>query len=180
MVEREAEPAMTRRTFLRRGAATAVVFGALRTTAAARSDEVDGEPGSAPQALSRRAFKVLAAVAAVLVGDLDAAAAARVARRIDAELTCHGDWLRRDVTDALLLIEYLAVVTRGRAFSRLAAEDRRTRLLAMSTSRFALSRAAFQGIKVLVCFFYYTCDETWPQIGYDGPWVARAKPASVA
>jgi len=103
-----------------------------------------------------------------------------VAARIDRELSFHPARLGSDVRDALRLIEWWPLATRLARFTRLADEQQDQVLWDMAASRFALRRAALQGIKTLVMFFHYTQDPTWPAIGYEGPLVARVPPASLA
>ena len=103
-----------------------------------------------------------------------------VAKRIDNELRYQPKAMTRDLRDALRLIEWLPLFTLFGRFSSLSELQQDQFLQHLSTSRFALFRSAFMGVKWLAMFFYYTQDETWPAIAYDGPWVKRSRPATLA
>lgn len=139
-------------------------------------------PGEQPSVLGVREYAVLKAVAERIVPGGEGrpgAAGLGVAGRIDRELSFHGDPLRSDLRDALRLVEWWPLATRLRRFSALAAPDQDAELAAAATSRFAWRRSAFQGLKFLSVFFYYTREETWPGIGYQGPWVPRGPELAV-
>ncbi len=133
-------------------------------------------PDEAPVALPVREYAVLRAAARRIVPEgpqNPSTDALRVAERVDRELDFHSERLRRDVRDALRLIEWEPLLTHFTRFTRLDAEDQDAVLRSMSQSRIAVRRSAFAGIKLLVVFMYYTSEAAWPSIGYDGPWVPR-------
>ena len=141
------------------------------------------DPGERPVSLPVREFAVLKAVARRLVpggAGYPGAEDLGVTSRIDRELSFHPARLSIDLRDALRLIEWWPLATHLARFTRLGGEQQDAVLGNMAASRFALLRAALQGIKTLVMFFHYTQEPTWPAIGYDGPWVARVPPESLA
>jgi hypothetical protein len=157
---RRFELPVSRRGFLARSAAVSALL-ALGACAPQR-DEVyhellRGIP--APSALPTREYAILRAVARRLVPDgpeAPGADALGAAVRVDRELAFHPPRLRNDLRDALRLTEWWPLSTRLARFTRLDPAAR---------------RSAFQGLKLLVVFFTYTRPETWPHIGYQGPWV---------
>lgn len=60
-----------------------------------------------------------------------------------------------------------------RRFTRLDLPARRAALEALGTSRIAALRAGYTALKALVMLAYWTREEAWPAIGYDGPWLGR-------
>ncbi|RME04122.1 MAG: hypothetical protein D6812_04545 [Deltaproteobacteria bacterium] len=56
-------------------------------------------------------------------------------------------------------------------FSAMPAAQKRAYLAGWGESRLAFRRMAFQALKNLVMLTYYSRDEVWATIGYDGPWV---------
>ncbi len=56
-------------------------------------------------------------------------------------------------------------------FSAMPAVQQRAYLAGWGESRLAFRRMAFQALKNLVMLTYYSRDEVWTSIGYDGPWV---------
>jgi hypothetical protein len=175
---------ISRRSFLSRSAGAGALLFAVGCVGEGGEDYAALlGPGERPVSLPVREFAVLKAVARRLVpGDAGRPNAEDlgVASRIDRELSFHPVRFAIDLRDALRLIEWWPLATRFSRFTRLAAEQQDEVLGDMLASRFALRRAALQGVKILVMFFHYTQEPTWPAIGYDGPWVPRVPPASLA
>jgi hypothetical protein len=172
---RRFELPVSRRGFLARsvGVSALLALGAC----APKRDEVyrkllQGIPP--PSTLPAREYAILRAVARRLVPDGPEAPGADglgAAVRVDRELAFHPPRLRNDLRDALRLTEWWPLSTRLARFTRLDPAEQDAELAAMATSRFAVRRSAFQGLKLVVVFFTYTRPETWPHIGYQGPWV---------
>ncbi len=82
------------------------------------------------------------------------------------------------VRGALVAVEWLSPLLAGRIgrFSTLDAAGREACLRALVASRSDLARRLFAGLKQLAHFTFYSADESWPAIGYEGPWVRRAEP----
>ena len=51
-------------------------------------------------------------------------------------------------------------------------------LRAWMTSRLAIRRLAFTGVRNLCMLGYYSQEESWPLIGYAGPLIARPTESS--
>lgn len=166
---------ISRRGFLARSAGLSAVL-ALGACAPQRDevyrDLLRGVPP--PTALPEREYAVLRAVARRMVPEVPGAPGADAlgaAVRVDRELAFHSSRLQDDVRDALRLTEWWPLATRFARFTRLDPAAQDAELAAMATSRLAVRRSAFQGIKMLLVFFTYTRPETWSRIGYQGPWV---------
>lgn len=167
-------PELTRRVFLKRSfqAAGALVSLPWIAPACAPVEVADGL-----RVLSAGDFRVLTAVADSVVprGGAFATGAADVdvARRIDALLAPADPRLLRGLRAGLALVEYAGGLLAGRPgrFSRLSAGDREA-VLAALPHRFGLAREAYAGLRALCLFAFYSADESWPALGYEGPWVS--------
>ncbi len=174
---------ISRRGFLAGSAWLTAALGA-GTLACGRADSSYAAllpAGDTPSQLPLREYAVLRAVVGRLVpaGDTHPGAIdLGVPARIDRELAFHGAKLRDDLTAALQLVEWWPLVTRGTRFTRLDAAAQDDLLADMAGSRLAERRTAFQALKFVTVFFYYTQEPTWAAIGYDGPWVPRSLPAA--
>ncbi len=123
-----------------------------------------------PRVLPLREYAILRVLSERIV---PGAAALGVAARIDRELALHPERLQRDFRDALRLLEFWPLATRWSRFTRLTPQQQDLELETMTHSRFASRRLAFQALRMLILFFYYTQESTWSAIGYTGPWVER-------
>jgi len=187
-MEASPELAISRRGFLVRGIFGAGLLAVGAGLAACGPGSREGEEaarlsGDRPRQLPPSEYVVLVAVAARMLPEGPegpATAAHRVAVRVDRELGFHPPRLRQDVIGALRLIEWWPLVARGARFSRLDARTQDAELAALVDSRLAVRRSAFQGLKFLVMFFHYSQDAAWAGTGYDGPWVPRVPPATLA
>jgi hypothetical protein len=176
-----AAPLVSRRGFLKAGAAS---VAALVGAGAAAGWFTRGDDGAVigderPEVLSRRELATLMALAdrVVAPGDGPSARATRTARRIDRELAFSDGRLTADVRAALAVIEYgPALDFRLRRFTRLGPAEQDAYLAACASSVWHLRRNAFNGLRFLTLFFYYTDDRTWRGIGYGGPMVDRKLP----
>jgi len=77
--------------------------------------------------------------------------------------------LRRQLLLLFLVVEPLGILFGGKPFTwnRDAAKDRQLRW--MESSPFRLLRLGFFGLKAYVCMGYYTREDVWKSIGYEGP-----------
>ncbi len=173
---------ISRRGFLRAGLLTTVALGALGSLpGCTRSSEYRQRIGSEhPEVLSEKELAILMALADRVITpgkDCPSASEARIARRIDRELVFSDGKLREDVRSALALLEHGPILDlRFRRFTRLTPVEQDEFLQNCVKSSWALRRNAFNGIRFLCSFFYYTDDRTWRSVGYGGPTVARKLP----
>jgi hypothetical protein len=63
-----------------------------------------------------------------------------------------------------------------RLFSDLSEADRRAYLEGWESSWLDFRRQGFQILRLMAFFYFYSQDETWKSIGYDGPWVKGPLP----
>lgn len=132
--------------------------------------------GVTPVVLSIREYAVLDALAAAIVHPLKDGPGVRramTALRIDRELSFHHETtMLDDIKASLTLLENMpALDGLGPRFTALSNADKKVFLANCSGAGPGLRRAAYNGIRFLIVFFYYTDDRTWPAIGYSGPFV---------
>ncbi len=73
----------------------------------------------------------------------------------------------------LALLDWATVPRCGRRFRSAPLEVRRALLERWALSRVLPLRIASACLRQLVLLAYYTRPETWPVMGYDGPWLGR-------
>ena len=173
---------MTRRGFLKAGAATTAVLiagGGVAGCLSSRRYE-DQLGGEKPEVLTAKELAVLAAFAdrVITAGDgVPTARDARIARRIDRELVFSDGRLTDDVRAALALIEHATILDWHLSrFTSLAPADQDAYLERCAKSSWTLRRNAFAGLRFLCVFLYYSDDRTWRSIGYGGVMVDRKLP----
>lgn len=171
-------PELTRRALLARSLVALGAAAALPGVFAACAPSPPAPSGL--RVLAPGEWQVLAAAADTVIprGGAFALGAADVdlAARIDAFLAAQPEALAGGVRGALLLLEWGAPLLAGRAarFSALGAEERAAVFGALP-GRFGLARRVYGGLRGLCLFSFYALPESWPAVGYDGPWVARRK-----
>jgi hypothetical protein len=173
---------MSRRGFLKAGAAmtTALIGAGAVAGCLGEQSAHDRLAEDAPEVISPRELAVLSAVADRVITPVEGgptARDARTARRIDRELVFCDGLLTADVRAAISLIEYSPFLDFqfGR-FSRLAPAAQDAFLEACAASSWKLRRNAYNGLRFLCLFFYYSDERTWRSIGYGGPMVERKLP----
>jgi hypothetical protein len=165
---------MKRRTLLRRAALGAAIgLGAL-TIHQSTGYVLPDAFAAALRALSVKEALVLeAAVARILDGALDRpdpGLALEVVQFVDGYLARQAEWTRTEVKALLHGLEHSPPVMIGRAsrFTRLDAEGQDAHLRAWQTSRFALIRSGWTGLKGMACMGGYRRQALLLAIGYDG------------
>lgn len=140
--------------------------------------------GDVPIGLTRKQLAIVRAVVDTLLpadGDLPAGTAVGVHQRIDEEVWAADDGLRSDLRAAITLVEHVPPVFGflGR-FTTLDPEERLRCFTALLRARPGPLVAAAVALRQMCTLFYYCAPETWPAIGYDGPWVATPRPPDSA
>lgn len=176
-------PSATRRLFLQRAllalgavaAAPAVSTRAIADTAAAAI----GAPRL--NVLSAEEYRLLSVVTDTVIprggpfplGALDVDLAAR----IDSYLDPDDAELLQGIRGALMFLEHKAPALVGKdgTFSALPAKERESLLLTLRDTG-GDATAVFAALRGLSMFYFYTADQAWPNIGYEGPLVKRGKP----
>lgn len=159
-----------RREFLRRGTgALLLTLGGALPGCSGRRDETIG---AGPFSEAERG--VLRAICARLLpsdeGAPGAAAtdvAGRMERLLD-QLQATSDFRR-----LLALFEWSPLLFEAdpHRFTQLPPEDQDRVIRGWAASRLAFRRSGFVAIKRLAMSLYYTQPETWPAIGFPGPWL---------
>jgi hypothetical protein len=132
--------------------------------------------GAKPSLLSIMEYAVLDALATAIIHPINGAPDAKkalTALRIDRELSLHHDSsLSTDMKASLGLLEHAPLLDGlGPRFTDLSASAKQTFLANCMNAEPGLRRAAYNGVRFLIVFFYYTDDRAWPGIGYGGPFV---------
>jgi hypothetical protein len=136
-----------------------------------------------PIGLDTKQLCIVRAVVEALLpadGDLPDGLSLGVHQRVDEEVWAAPPGIGDDLRSAISLIEHLPPLYGfyGR-FTRLSPEERLAcfqQLLLAGPGPVVQSAVA---LKQLCSLFYWSHPQTWPAIGYDGPWVAKpAPPAS--
>lgn len=175
-------PCFSRRGFLKASAATTATLIGAATVAGCLAGKTppDAVGEEKPEVLTPRELAILAAVADRVIAPSEGTPSARetrTARRIDRELTFSDGLLTADVRAALSVIEYAPLLDlRLGRFSSLPPADQDAYLHACATSGWKLRRNAYNGLRFLCLFFYYSDERTWRSIGYGGTMVERKLP----
>jgi hypothetical protein len=174
---------VTRRGFLQLAAASASLgaLAELRALPAAASAPAE-ETGT--RFFNTRETEILTQIAERMVdtGQASAprlratgaiAAIDRTCRQLDPALTGL-------LPTALRLVEYGPFVFDWtfRRFTQLDDAEKDASLTGWMTSRFEVRRLAFRALRNLSILGYYSQEESWPLLGYAGPLVGSARPAS--
>jgi hypothetical protein len=125
--------------------------------------------------LSPHAWRTLDALATALFPPGGAiaqgAASMDLARAFDGFLADEPEHRRRDLSRALLWLEYGPVLyeRRLRTFSHLREDERLAHFEAWSTSESLLRRQVASAFRRFLSLVFYDRPEIWPSIGYPGP-----------
>lgn len=165
-----------RREFIKRTLAGSMLLGSTALLTACQKRAAPASEISRPAGLTvldAPQFRTLAAFSqAILPGGGTDPAIAAVPYRIDQEIRFWSAKNQAQVQSLLALIEHGTryFVFSWRSFNALSLAERRAYLRGWESSWFAFRRQAFQALRMMVFFYYYSQDETWKAIGYDGPW----------
>ena len=77
--------------------------------------------------------------------------------------------LRSQLLLFIMVVEFLGVFFGGRPFSKNSDEKKDRELKFLENARVSLFRMGFFGLKSYVCMGYYTREEVWKTLGYEGP-----------
>ncbi|NVK41463.1 MAG: gluconate 2-dehydrogenase subunit 3 family protein [Oceanospirillaceae bacterium] len=177
-------PSTTRRLFLQRSliAMAAVAATPVLGSQALTSTAVTSGQTPTLKILSSEEYRTLAAVTDAIIpqsgafpiGALDIDLAARIDHHLKAELTD----VVAGVSGALMFIENKApeaFAGKTARFSDLETSERESILLAMRDAG-GVPTIIFSAMRGLSIFYFYTHEDAWPHIGYDGPLVKRPNP----
>ena len=174
-------PETTRRVFLSRSLRALGALATLPLVAPACSKVPSAPVPADLHVFTSGEYEILSAVADTLVPRGGAfplgASDVGLAARIDLFLARQDPAIVKGLRGALLILEYGGGAMAGRIgrFSRMGAEGRAAVFSALP-HRFGIARQIYVGLKQLCLFLFYSVDESWALIGYDGPWVGRKVP----
>jgi hypothetical protein len=174
------EPRPSRRRLLKVGIASAALLGAGGGLLSWLGRGYRLLPGEAAIGLSVKELCVArAAVEALLPGGdgLPSGVELGIHQRMDEAAWAADEPTRGDLRAALQLVEHAPVlVGRFGKLSALAPAERLAALEAMTRHSIDLVTQAALAVRQLAFMLYYSRDETWEAIGYEGPWIAEARP----
>jgi hypothetical protein len=127
-------------------------------------------PGPEGQVLGQGALATLTAALEVFLPQ--GAPIAQIASDIDAFLAQSDPVLVEDLSMALLVLEHAGGAGFQR-FSRLSPAERTEILASWQRSSLLTKRRIADALRRTAVFTWYARPESWPSIGYDGPWVGR-------
>lgn len=168
---------LDRRGFLRLTGAAAAA-GVLPLGCGGVPAELAPPPGLALRVFDPRAYATFRAAAATVLGPAAAAraeaAGVDLAERADARLATVPAFAG-PVRQALLALEFgvWPLVPKLRPFTALDAAARESVLRDLSTARWGLSRALFQGVRSFTWLAWYATPESHAAIAYPGPFGDR-------
>ncbi len=164
--------ASNRRDFLKKSMTGTLLLGSAGFLARCTGRQAEGPRPAGFRVFNAQEVSTLTAFCqAVLPGPSEPAQA--VPLRIDLEVSQWRAKDRSEVRSLLVVIEHGTryVFFSWRTFSELALEKRRDYLHGWETSHLDFRRQAFQVLRMMALFFFYSQDATWKAIGYDGPWI---------
>jgi hypothetical protein len=173
----------TRRGFLRLAGTGAALAGLARLRALPAGAAQLADAGGA-RFFAEREREILTCIVERMVdtGEPGAPAvrATRTLDTIDGLCRALDPTLTAPLPALVRLVEWGPLVFDGRLarFGSLDAEARDAHLRGWMRSRLALRRAGFLALRNLALLGYWSQDETWPLIGYQGPLLGRAGQAS--
>lgn len=162
-----------RREFLKKSVAGAVLLGSAGFLAQCQRRVTPAPRPEGVTVFEAREFETLRAFCQTVLPAADTPAAQAVPYRIDREI---GHWSAKNQAEVKSLLALLEGGTRyflygWRPFSGLSADEGQDYLHGWESSRFDFRRQAFQALRMMAFFYFYSQDETWKVIGYDGPWI---------
>lgn len=162
------------------GGAIAVAAGGgiLRWVFGGYASQLDAS--EQPIALSTKELAIVKAFIAALLPDEDgfpSGVLLGVHQRIDEEIWAASEATRSDFKNGLQVFEHATVLHGHRArFTSLDLAARRAYASELLAGEPGVLQQITFALKELAHLFYYVRPETWKRIGYDGPFVAEAKP----
>ncbi len=164
---------LTRRALLRTGLGGALLlaFGAVLPSGCARYSP-------APRSLkflTRKEFAVVTLAATRILG-LPVEAKEDIGSFIDGLLYDLPPTTQGQARLMLRVVEHGTHLfdLKAKRFTRLSPVDQDVYLRGWMESSLGARRVIFRALKTLAALGYYAQPDTWPAIGYDGPWLGRA------
>lgn len=167
-----------RRSFLQDTAALVVLSPFLQFACRGRKEKETKPPGI--EFLSAVQYRTLKALIEAIIPqspELPDPFKLKLPEEIDRFLREEPEEVSTRIRDALLFVEWSSKLSHHfRVFSELTLEERRSFFRGYTRSTLKLKRGIYMGLKGIILFFYADHPETWPAMGYDGPWVQKTVP----
>lgn len=130
------------------------------------------------QILSPRERSILEALVERIIPPMAWDCNAGMIAKIDLVLGGVRAQLRTEFKLLLSVLEYVLPLLsfRPKFFTRMSAQEKDEYLAGLEKSRLPFKRTCFQAIKRTAIAAFYGSDESWPAIGYLGPWLERGYP----
>lgn len=164
-----------RRDFLKKSLLGSVLLSSAGLVANCRRQAAESPRPEGVLVVNAAQLKTLSKFCQAVLPDADSPSGQLVPYRIDRELSSWQEKNQAQVKSLLALIEQGTkyFLYSWRPFSELPAPEQQEYLHGWESSRFSFRRQAFQALRMMALFFFYSQDATWKAIGYDGPWVSK-------
>jgi hypothetical protein len=169
---------VTRRDFLRTSVSGAVILGIAPLFVSGCAGYAKRE-GAAFKVLDDKAAAIVDAIADAMIdpdaSDMPRPSALGVAQRVDAMLAGLHPAVQKETVLLFNVVEHATFPFGGytRRFTKLDAAEQRAYIASWADSSLDFRRMAFTALKMFIFLNYYSYDETWTALKYDGPWVGR-------
>ena len=162
-----------RRDFLKKSLLGSLLLGSASLLANCKRRVVVAARPEGISILNITEFKTLTALCQAVLPEPESPAGQAVPYRIDREISFWQEKNQAQVKSLLALVEQGTryFFYSWHSFGELPKNARQDYLHGWESSRFNFRRQAFQALRMMTFFFFYSQDATWKAIGYDGPWV---------
>lgn len=164
-----------RRDFLKKSLLGSLLLGSAGLLANCRRRVAEAPRPEGVSIFNVTEFRTLSKFCQAVLPDAQSPAGQAVPYRIDREISYWQGKNRAQVKSLLALIEQGTkyFFYSWHSFSELPTQEQQDYLHGWESSRFNFRRQAFQALRMMAFFFFYSQDATWKAIGYDGPWIGK-------
>ncbi len=133
------------------------------------------------QVLSSLEYKILKAAVERIVPEASEKFGMDLALKIESVLAGVRKEMAKEMKLLLYVFEFGAPILgflgfRFKRFTRMSQEEKDRYLADWERSRLPIKRTGFQALKRSALAAFYGSEESWPGIGYRGPWLTRGYP----
>lgn len=128
--------------------------------------------------LSDREYQILKAACERIIPQANEIPGMDLAAKIDTTIGNVSEAIGREFRLLLLVFEYGAPLLgfSWKPFTRMSASEKDRYLAGWERSKFPFKRMGFQALKRSALAAFYGSEESWPKIGYRGPWLNQGYP----